>query len=197
MDTSPVVPFLSEYGQFRLVSFRTDGGKVHLAMWMGELGFGDPLLLRIQSACTTGTALGGAVCDCAPQLRSCLSAIAEEGRGMVIYMDDEARGHGLHEKLKGMAEMMLNDADTVAAYTSRGLPADRRTYADVGPMLRRLETTTELRLLTNNPHKVTAVEEQGFKVTERLPVEVAPTDATYRYLATKKHKLGHIISTVE
>lgn len=196
MEVSPAVPFPSAFATFNLVSCRVDREADHAVVFLDDLSRGSPPLLRVQSACLTGTALRARLCDCAAQIDHSLSLIADNRRGMLIYLDEEARGHGLHEKVKGMVEVQ-NGADTVTAFTNRGLPADPRTYEAVGPILRALNVMPTVRLITNNPAKARALEAQGFRVVERVPVEVEPTDLTRRYLETKKHKLGHVISTVD
>jgi GTP cyclohydrolase II len=196
MKVSETARFRSHYAEFNLVAFEISPERTHLAAWLGDISSSEgPLLLRLQSACTTGTALAAAICDCGDQVRVALTRIPEEGRGLFLYLDEEARGHGLQEKVNGMAEMNRG-ASTVTAYTGRGLPADKRTYSDVGPILNALNVTKDLRVMTNNPKKLDALADQGFKVMERIPLEIEPSDLTYNYLLTKKREFGHIISVV-
>jgi 3,4-dihydroxy 2-butanone 4-phosphate synthase / GTP cyclohydrolase II len=194
--TSSDALFRSVYGDFRLTAFEMAPDRTHIAMRLGDLANEAALLVRVQSACTTGTALGAVICDCRDQVEKALALIAREGRGLFLYLDEEARGHGLREKVNGMAEMNRG-ASTVTAYTGRGLPADRRTYADVGPILDELKTTRNLRLITNNPAKIAALSSYGYEVKERVPIEVEPTDLTRAYLMTKKHEFGHVLTVVD
>jgi 3,4-dihydroxy 2-butanone 4-phosphate synthase/GTP cyclohydrolase II len=193
VKTSSTATFHSRYGAFNLKAFELSPDRTHLAMWLGDLSSPDPLLVRVQSSCLTGTALGASICDCRAQVEQALAQIAQEGRGLFVYLDEEARGHGLREKVNGMVEMNQG-ASTVTAYTDRGLPADRRTYGDVRPILAALGTTKVLRVVTNNPAKLEALANQGYEIHERLPIEIEPTELTRHYLLTKKRELGHILS---
>jgi len=195
VKTSSRARFRSRYGEFSLRAFEIAPDRTHLAMWLGDLTAPDPLLVRVQSACTTGTALAAVICDCGEQVGMALSRIATEQRGLFLYLDEEARGHGMREKVNGMVEMN-HGATTVTAYTGRGLPADRRTYVDLPPMLDALEVTKSLRLMTNNPAKIASLGEHGYDITERVPIEVTPTELTRDYLLTKKTELGHILTVV-
>lgn len=195
MKTSATAGFRSRYGDFSLTAFEMAPDRIHLAMWLGDLTADAPLLVRVQSACTTGTALAAIICDCRDQVEAALTLVARAGRGLFLYLDEEARGHGMREKVNGMFEMN-HGASTVTAYTGRGLPADRRTYEDVAPILNHLGVTRNLRVVTNNPAKVSAIEVGGYKVGERVPIEVEPTDLTRGYLLTKKREFGHLLTVV-
>jgi GTP cyclohydrolase II len=154
----------------------------------------DPVpLVRIHSACLTGDAFGSVRCDCGPQLRHAIDLVAASPGGLLIYLPgDEGRGIGLVEKIRAYA---LQDAglDTVEANHALGFPADLRDYAAAVAVLR-ARGVRRLRLLTNNPHKVCALEEAGIRVEERVPHEVGRGEANRGYLATKKHVLGHLVS---
>ena len=193
MNVSSPARFRTRYGDFTIIAFEMAPDRTHIAMWMGELETDAPLLVRLQSACTTGTALGAIICDCRDQVEQGLQRIATERRGLFLYLDEEARGHGMREKINGMSEMNRG-ASTVTAYTERGLPADRRSYADVAPILTHLATSRDLRAMTNNPAKIAALEAAGFNVEERVPIEIEPTELTRNYLLTKKREFGHILS---
>lgn len=170
---------------------RRDGGREEtvLALSAGS----EPVpLVRIHSACLTGDAFGSVRCDCGPQLRHAIDLLATTRGGLLIYLPgDEGRGIGLAEKIRAYA---LQDAglDTVAANHALGFPADLRDYAAAVAVLR-ARGVRRLRLLTNNPHKVRALEEAGIRVEERVPHEVGRTDANRDYLATKKRVLGHLV----
>lgn len=195
MLKSPTAEFRTRLGRFNLVSFEFSPSITHLAMWMGDLTVDTPLLVRIQSSCMTSTALGGIICDCAEQMQLALETIANEKRGLFLYLDEEGRGHGLHQKVLVMSEMNKGE-DTVTAFTKRGLPPDIRDYKSVQIIFSSLGIIGPLRLMTNNPNKVAMVEEQGWNILERIPLEIPPTEATSRYLTTKKEKLGHILTMV-
>lgn len=195
MIVSPTASFLSKYGTFSLTSFQLSPSTVHIAMVMGDLSIEKPPLVRVQSACMTSTALGGIICDCADQMKLSFELIVSERQGVFLYLDEEGRGLGLHDKVITMAEMN-HGADTVTAFTKRGLPADIRDYTDVGKMLSTLGVMKWIRLITNNPHKLESIKNQGFTIVERIPAEIPPTDLTYRYLLCKKNKLGHLLTMV-
>ncbi|WP_369392998.1 hypothetical protein AB5J72_39550 [Streptomyces sp. CG1] len=196
MNVSSTALFRSLYGDFSLAAFEMAPDRTHLAMWQGDLTSDEPLLTRVQSACTTGTALGAIICECRDQVAKAVSTIAKEGRGLFLYLDEEARGHGMREKVNGMVEMN-HGASTVTAYTGRGLPADRRTYDDVAPILAHLNTTKLLRAITNNPAKISALSLSGYEITERVAIEVEPTELTRDYLLTKKSDFGHLLTLVD
>lgn len=150
-------------------------------------------LVRIHSACLTGDAFGSVRCDCGPQLRHAIDLLAATAGGLLIYLPaDEGRGIGLVEKIRAYA---LQDAglDTVEANRALGFPADLRDYAGAVAVLR-ARAVLRLRLLTNNPHKVRALEAAGIRVEERVAHEVGRAEANRDYLATKKHVLGHLVS---
>lgn len=195
MDRSADAKFRSQYGTFEITAFGVGANQTHVALWMGDTRANEPLLTRVQSKCTTGTAFAAVICDCGEQVQLALTAIADEGRGLFLYLDEEARGHGMLEKVNGMAEMNRG-ATTVTAYTGRGLLPDLRDYSDAVAMLKALRASAVLRLMTNNPAKGRALTESGYMV-ERVPLEAKPTDLTYDYLLTKKREFGHEIASVE
>ena len=195
MKKSPKAVFRSKYGAFEITSFQTEQSRVHAAMLAGSLPFTTPPLIRIQSACMTSTALGGIICDCADQIKLAFEMIDSAGQGVFLYLDEEGRGMGLYNKVIAMAEMN-SGADTVSAFTSRDLPPDIRNYTDVGAMLSALGIGRQVKLITNNPRKIEAISQQGFEIVERIPVEIPPTELTYKYLVTKKEKLGHLLTMV-
>ena len=166
-------------------------GKEHVALTLGDVGDGEPVLARVHSECLTGDALFSLRCDCGEQLYAAMAAISKEGRGVLLYLRQEGRGIGLINKIKAYT-LQDDGADTVEANEALGFGADLRDYSLCKPMLEHLGIST-LRLMTNNPRKVQALEEQGFTVVERLPLEMAHNPHNQKYLATKAGKLGHLM----
>jgi 3,4-dihydroxy 2-butanone 4-phosphate synthase/GTP cyclohydrolase II len=166
----------------------------HLALSIGETRGAEPLLVRIHSECLTGDVFGSQRCDCGGQLDAALKRIAEAGRGAVIYLRQEGRGIGLLDKIRAYA---LQDAgrDTVEANLELGLPVDRRDFS-LGAQILHVLGARRVRLMTNNPGKVAALERFGISVVAREPLETEPNDANRDYLATKKMKLGHLLGGV-
>ena len=178
----------TEYGAFTAVAFReTLTGRDHLALVMGEVG--DDVLVRVHSECLTGDVFHSLRCDCGEQLEAALAAIAAEGSGVLLYMAQEGRGIGLLNKLKAY-ELQEQGLDTVEANLALGFAADEREWGIGNQILADLGITT-MRLLTNNPKKVSGVEAYGLKVTEQVPIEMPPHPENVRYLAAKRDKLGH------
>jgi GTP cyclohydrolase II len=190
--------FPSEYGLFRIFGFEghtlAAGGDVIVeeaaVLAMGDLKSGPPPLLRIHSQCLTGDAFHSLRCDCRAQLEIALRAISEEGRGIIIYELQEGRGIGLMNKLRAY-ELQDRGADTVEANQQLGFESDLRNYLLPGEILRHLGILA-VRLLSNNPGKVKAVEDAGVIVTERVPCEAAVLESTEAYLRTKREKMGHL-----
>jgi 3,4-dihydroxy 2-butanone 4-phosphate synthase/GTP cyclohydrolase II len=178
----------TEYGTFAAIAFReTLTGRDHLALVMGEIG--DDVLVRVHSECLTGDVFHSLRCDCGEQLEAALAAIAAEGSGVLLYMAQEGRGIGLLNKLKAY-ELQEQGLDTVEANLALGFAADEREWGIGNQILADLGITT-MRLLTNNPKKVSGVEAYGLKVTEQVPIEMPPHPENVRYLAAKRDKLGH------
>jgi 3,4-dihydroxy 2-butanone 4-phosphate synthase/GTP cyclohydrolase II len=178
----------TEYGAFTAIAFReTLTGRDHLALVMGEVG--ENALVRVHSECLTGDVFHSLRCDCGEQLEAALAAIAAEGRGVLLYMAQEGRGIGLLNKLKAY-ELQEQGLDTVDANLALGFAADEREWGIGNQILADLGITT-MRLLTNNPKKVSGVEAYGLKVTEQVPIEMPPHPENVRYLAAKRDKLGH------
>jgi len=168
-----------------------DGDKEHLVLTLGDVADGEPVLTRIHSECLTGDALFSLRCDCGEQLQAALKAIATEGRGALLYLRQEGRGIGLLNKIKAY-KLQDEGADTVEANEALGFGADQRNYAIVKPMLDHLHIK-RLRLMTNNPRKVAALEDMGFDVVERLSLKTPHNPHNQKYLATKAGKLGHLM----
>jgi 3,4-dihydroxy 2-butanone 4-phosphate synthase/GTP cyclohydrolase II len=178
----------TEYGHFDAIAFReTLTGRDHLALVMGEVG--DDVLVRVHSECLTGDVFHSLRCDCGEQLEAALAAIAAEGSGVLLYMAQEGRGIGLLNKLRAY-ELQEQGLDTVEANLALGFAADEREWGIGNQILSDLGITT-MRLLTNNPKKVSGVEAYGLKVTEQVPIEMPPHPENVRYLAAKRDKLGH------
>jgi 3,4-dihydroxy 2-butanone 4-phosphate synthase/GTP cyclohydrolase II len=179
----------TEFGEFLLHMYRAlPENEVHLALTMGDLR-GPAPLVRIHSECLTGDVLGSLRCDCGSQLRQAMHAVAAEGRGVLLYLRQEGRGIGLEHKIHAYA---LQEAglDTVEANEQLGFPPDVRDYYAAAQILRHLGVS-EVRLMTNNPHKVAGLEKYGVRVIERISIVVAPTPYNEHYLRTKRTKLGH------
>jgi GTP cyclohydrolase II len=186
--------FPTRWGQFRIFGFAGHyAGRVEEAvvLKMGELAVDPAPLVRIHSQCLTGDVFHSLRCDCRAQLELSLALITEEGRGLLIYEHQEGRGIGLLNKLRAY-ELQDRGADTVEANEQLGFDADLRSYELPGAILRYFGLT-KVRLISNNPDKVEAVERAGIQVVERVPCLVDPVDSSEAYLRTKKDKMGHLI----
>ena len=178
------------YGEFTAVAFReTLTGKPHVALVKGEVDGGEDVLVRVHSECLTGDVFHSLRCDCGDQLELALHRIEAEGRGVLLYMSQEGRGIGLLSKLQAY-ELQEAGLDTVEANLELGYPADAREWGIGNQILADLGLTT-IRILTNNPKKLTGLEGYGLTVTEQVPIEVEPNPENERYLAAKREKLGH------
>lgn len=181
----------TEWGAFTIHGFEDpDTGKEHVALVMGDLSGDEPVLCRVHSECLTGDALFSLRCDCGPQLRYAMQQIAKEGRGMILYLRQEGRGIGLLNKIRAYA-LQDKGADTVEANEQLGFLADGREYRICKPMLEHFGVES-LRLLTNNPRKVMALEELGYTIVERVPIHTGYNPHNEGYLAVKARKLGHL-----
>ena len=185
------LPLGTTFGEFELRAFELPAGRVYLALIRGDLGDGRSVLTRIHSECLTGDALGSLRCDCGTQLREAARAIAAEGRGVLLYATDhEGRGIGLVNKLR--AYMLQEDGvDTIDANSRLGFPPDARTYDGAVSCLARLGIRS-VRLLTNNPSKLEAVERAGLDVEEAVPLQTSPHVRNVAYLRAKETRLGHV-----
>jgi 3,4-dihydroxy 2-butanone 4-phosphate synthase/GTP cyclohydrolase II len=183
-------------GSFRVIAYRSviDPDE-HVALVMGDISTPEPVLVRVHSQCVTGDVFGSLRCDCGAQLEESLKRIAQEGRGVVVYMRQEGRGIGLHNKLRAYA-LQDNGMDTVEANRALGFPADRRDYG-IGMQILVDLGVHEMRLLTNNPRKRAGLEGYGLKVVERVPIITEPNPHNVRYLETKRRKLGHLLRAEE
>ena len=183
----------TQFGEFTAAVYQNSlDGATHVALIKGELSGGEPVLVRMHSECLTGEVFRSLRCDCGEQLRRALEAISREGRGVLVYIRQEGRGIGLANKIRAYA---LQDAgkDTVEANELLGFAPDPRDYG-VGAQILADLGLRRIRLLTNNPAKRVGLEGYGIEVVSRIPIEVPPNAENYRYLAAKRHKLGHLLS---
>jgi GTP cyclohydrolase II len=169
--------------------------KEHVVLTLGDISSGESVLARIHSECLTGDALFSMRCDCGSQLQAALKAISENGSGALFYLRQEGRGIGLLNKIKAY-KLQDEGADTVEANERLGFGADMRDYSLLQPMLRHLRVKS-IRLMTNNPRKVAALEELGVKVVERISLQTGSNPHNEKYLETKAGKLGHMFGLEE
>ena len=183
------------FGVFTMHGFLDEAtGKEHVALTLGDVASGEPVLGRLHSECLTGDALFSLRCDCGAQLEAALRAIAAEGRGVLLYLRQEGRGIGLLNKIRAY-ELQDAGADTVEANERLGFSADQRDYAMCRPMLDHLGISA-LKLMTNNPRKLKALETYGIRLAERVPLHSGHNPHNQRYLATKAGKLGHLLGNL-
>ncbi len=180
----------TEHGDFRLIAYRQkDSGEEHLALVKGTWKENEPVLVRVHSSCLTGDIFGSCRCDCGPQLHAAMEMVEREGKGVVLYMQQEGRGIGLMNKLKAY-KLQEQGADTVEANLMLGFDMDARDYG-VGAQILHDLGIRRMRLLTNNPRKRTGLIGYGLEITENVPIQIAPNKHNRNYLLTKKLKMGH------
>jgi 3,4-dihydroxy 2-butanone 4-phosphate synthase/GTP cyclohydrolase II len=190
---APLVP--TEHGEFRVHAYKSDiTGEEHVALVKGEIAETDDVLVRVHSSCLTGDIFHSRRCDCGPQLERALELVEKEGKGVILYLLQEGRGIGLINKLRAY-ELQEQGADTIEANAKLGFAPDIRDYGTGSQILRDLGVR-KIRLLTNNPAKYVAIEGFGLQIVERVPLEIAPSQANLKYLEAKKNKLGHILELV-
>jgi 3,4-dihydroxy 2-butanone 4-phosphate synthase/GTP cyclohydrolase II len=180
------------HGEFTAIVYENilDGSDC-IALIKGVVDDGEPVLVRMHSECLTGEVFGSLRCDCAEQLRAAMKAVEQEGRGVIVYIRQEGRGIGLTNKIKAYA-LQDQGRDTVEANELLGFPPDPRDYGIGAQVLADLGLR-KIRLLTNNPQKRAGLEGYGLQVVERVPIEIPPNSENYRYLKTKRHRLGHLL----
>ncbi|WP_266202543.1 bifunctional 3,4-dihydroxy-2-butanone-4-phosphate synthase/GTP cyclohydrolase II [Pontibacter kalidii] len=192
IDREIAVQMPTDFGVFDLYAFtqRSNGAK-HLALVKGTWEEGEPVLVRVHSSCVTGDIFGSCRCDCGPQLHEAMRMVEREGKGVVVYMNQEGRGIGLLNKLKAY-KLQEQGLDTVEANLELGFGMDERDYG-VGAQILRDLGVSKMRLISNNPRKRTGLMGYGLEVVERVPIEVVPNEHNQKYLTTKRDKLGHEI----
>jgi len=180
----------TEHGEFRVIAFESHiDGETHVALVRGDIGDGENVMVRVHSRCLTGDVFHSARCDCGPQLDAAMERIAREGRGVLLYLNQEGRGIGLANKIRAY-ELQDQGYDTVEANERLGFKADQRDYG-IGVQILKDLGIRSMRLLSNNPRKLVGLEGYGLSVAEWLPLEIPASEHTQRYLRTKKEKLGH------
>ena len=183
----------TEYGHFSIIPFRQKiNGVEHFALVKGEWKEDEPVLVRVHSSCATGDILGSQRCDCGEQLHKAMQMIEKEGKGVIIYIQQEGRGIGLMNKMAAY-KLQEEGMDTVEANVHLGFKPDERDYGYGAQMLRHLGIH-KMRLITNNPTKRVGLEAYGLEIVENVPIEIAPTKYDYKYLKTKKDRMGHTLS---
>jgi len=182
----------TEYGHFQLIPFRqSSNGLEHMALVKGEWEEDEPILVRVHSSCATGDILGSKRCDCGQQLHKAMQMIEEEGKGVIVYMQQEGRGIGLMNKIAAY-KLQEEGYDTVDANLHLGFKADERDYGCGAQMLRFLGVH-KMRLMTNNPVKRVGLEAYGLEIVENVPIEITPNEYNERYLKTKRDRMGHTL----
>ncbi len=185
----------TSHGDFRVIAYESPiDRETHVALVKGEIGDGENVLVRVHSRCLTGDVFHSSRCDCGPQLDAALERIASEGRGVLLYLNQEGRGIGLANKIRAY-ELQDQGFDTVEANERLGFKADQRDYG-IGVQILKDLGVRSMRLLSNNPRKLVGLEGYGLSVAEWLPLEIPPSETTARYLRTKKEKLGHKLRSV-
>ncbi len=182
----------TNYGHFKLIAFKEkETNEEHLALVKGEWTADEPVLVRVHSSCFTGDILGSLRCDCGDQLHAAMQKVEQEGKGVVLYMNQEGRGIGLFNKLKAY-KLQEEGLDTVEANLHLGLPMDARNYG-VGAQILRYLGISKIRLMSNNPKKRAGILGYGLEIVESVPVRIAPNPHNQKYLETKRDKMGHEI----
>jgi len=193
VEKGVTVKLPTEYGTFNLIPFRQkSNGMEHVALIKGDLSTNEPVLLRVHSSCVTGDIFGSQRCDCGQQLHKAMENIEKEGRGALIYMNQEGRGIGLFNKIKAY-KLQEEGMDTVEANLELGFDEDERDYG-VGAQIIRELGISKIRLMTNNPVKRVGLEGYGLEIIENVPIEIEPNEHNTFYMQTKRDKMGHSIN---
>lgn len=185
----------TRYGDFAMHVYTTMTHLEHVALTVGTIDNGEPVYVRLHSECLTGDIFGSCRCDCGEQLAQSLHFLQRAGRGILLYLRQEGRGIGLANKIRAYA-LQDQGLDTVDANLALGLPEDMRDYRDAALMLADLGVQ-QIVLLTNNPAKITGLEQYGIVVVERMPMQTIPNAANLRYLETKRSRMGHLLPVVQ
>ncbi len=185
----------TKYGDFRIAGYRSlVSDEEFVVVYKGELRTDDPVAVRIHSQCLTGDVFHSAKCDCGEQLQFAMKTIAKEGRGAVVYQQQEGRGIGIINKIRAYA-LQDEGADTIEANVRLGLDVDARRYEQCVEILKDLGIT-KIKALTNNPEKLRAMRDGGLEIDERVAIEFEPSKDTQKYLSVKKFQMGHLLSLV-
>ena len=190
IEKQVVVSLPTAFGDFNLVAYKqTTTGQEHLALYKGSWDKNEPILVRVHSSCLTGDVFGSCRCDCGPQLHKAMETIENEGKGIILYMNQEGRGIGLLNKLRAY-QLQEQGLDTVEANLQLGFKMDERDYG-VGAQILRDLGVSKIKLLTNNPKKRAGLTGYGLEIVENLPIEIVPNAHNHLYLKTKRDKMGH------
>ena len=196
VDKGVEVDMPTQYGHFHLIPFRQkSNGLEHIALIKGDISGDEPVLVRVHSSCATGDIFGSMRCECGEQLHKAMQMIEKEGRGAIVYLNQEGRGIGLMDKMKAY-KLQEEGLDTVDANLHLGHQADERDYG-VGAQILKHIGITKMRLMTNNPIKRVGLEAYGLTIAENVPIEVTPNKYNEFYMKTKKERMGHILHNIK
>lgn len=185
----------TEFGEFRIAGYKSlTSDEEFICLYKGNLNETKAAPVRIHSQCLTGDVFHSTKCDCGPQLKMAMQTIAEEGRGAIVYQQQEGRGIGIINKIKAYA-LQDEGADTIEANTRLGLEVDLREYDQCVEILKDLGLK-KIKFMSNNPEKIKAIKEGGLEIVERLPIEFKPSKDTQKYLSVKKFRMGHLLNLV-